>query len=856
MDPQHSLRRSSLDHPPDGAGAGTSSVLHVLLRPATTKAAPADQSRHLISLLRDPSFVAVPKERHRASDICDKEISSLEGSSASRKRLLPTAGLSQLASENNPPEVAKGSILAPMAKEPNNDSQVIWDLSEDFDTKGTLRTGPVEILDDEDQATPQSHKKPSFPPSPPPVARGPWWRTLLDSPVKRLKLDTWGRNLRSLAVPKLTLPPQPTGVPDSEKGTKDAARRKDLPKRMSVHNIPKPTLKYAVKLAQTRNAVGDMVKRVEADFYANSSRGAKDAKRKTVKEVLKAGGVDFPLTPFSLKLLTGTLKESGYKSTASYLVEAKVHHIEMGHPWNALLDRNFKLCLSAAKRGVGPRKKAAEVPENTWANADLLPDGKDTGTKVCLAGHLFACGTHWMLREIELAGLSSGDIEFDSATRTVTLLWRESKMDTSASGIKRTLQCVCPEGCDMRCPYAVLETLVSCAALKGAEGASLAVTKGGKPATKSDIVKSWKHLYGFQVTGHSARRSGALQYIRRGWPVSQVAYLGRWKSNVILEYAQEALESMALNTSKIFKEDPTSTVSPTLPNQQAWADNLEAKADVQVVERLKLELASFKKDTKGDSVALSAAIKEIEEKMATSAKYLPPLVKSNRHQVIHKNHKSLVFAPHVSWRTVCGWYYYNANYTFEEGDDTKELQSLRVKLNEARRVATEPVHLGQEAFLDLQAAWQRERDEWVAACDKLRCQTLAAQGEAEAARLTQAETAAEAAKALQQAEPNQVQEDRLHLRELHSQLQQLIHAAKVTGELEAKAAKALSEAADAKREDLPGGLDEVLAYQALVARLRSELRWERERRQSCDQALETLRGSYGLLLSRASSVRK
>lgn len=187
----------------------------------------------------------------------------------------------------------------------------------------------------------------------------------------------------------------------------------------------------------------------------------------------------------------------------------------------------------------------------------------------------------------------------------------------------------------------------------------------------------------------------------------------------------------------------------------------------------------------------------------------------------------------------------------------EELQSLRVKVNEARRVATEPVHLGQEAFLDLQAAWQRERDEWFAACDKLRCQTLAAQGEAEAARLTEAEAAA-AARARQQAEPNQVEEDRLHLRQLQSQLQQLIHAAKVTGELEVKAAKALSEAAS-EREELPGlpdGLDEVLAYQTLVARLRSELRWEKERRQSCDQALETLRGSYGLLLSRALRVQK
>jgi hypothetical protein len=64
----------------------------------------------------------------------------------------------------------------------------------------------------------------------------------------------------------------------------------------------------------------------------------------------------------------------------------------------------------------------------------------------------------------------------------------------------------------------------------------------GRPTTKSHIVKDWQWLYGDEVTGHSARRSGALQYIRKGWPVTQVGYLGRWKSNVIMEYAQEALE--------------------------------------------------------------------------------------------------------------------------------------------------------------------------------------------------------------------------------------------------------------------------------------------------------------------------
>ena len=39
---------------------------------------------------------------------------------------------------------------------------------------------------------------------------------------------------------------------------------------------------------------------------------------------------------------------------------------------------------------------------------------------------------------------------------------------------------------------------------------------------------------------------------RRGWAVAQVGYLGRWKSSIILEYAQEALETMAVNVDKKF----------------------------------------------------------------------------------------------------------------------------------------------------------------------------------------------------------------------------------------------------------------------------------------------------------------
>ena len=118
-----------------------------------------------------------------------------------------------------------------------------------------------------------------------------------------------------------------------------------------------------------------------------------------------------------------------------------MEHVEKGLAWSSLLDRHFKLCMAASKRGVGPRRKAAEVPEDTWAKHSLLEDPWKEGLKVGLASHLFACSVHWMMREIELAALSADDVRFDADNRLASVIWRESKQDTETSCISRTLQC-------------------------------------------------------------------------------------------------------------------------------------------------------------------------------------------------------------------------------------------------------------------------------------------------------------------------------------------------------------------------------------------------------------------------------
>ena len=423
----------------------------------------------LFRLLRTPTIVAVSQDRGGLGDIRDTEIPHLEGRPAEGQRLLANSGLTM--------DSVYGTRAPDLAGSNQEDSFDLWSLREsDANSPNKSRTTSSQGQESEPGNTPEPevHK---FPPDPPALGsercssptKGPWWRELLASPVKKLRLSDIGRNIKALAMPALDLPPQPMqqNPQPSDPTVTEKDRRKDLPKRRLTHNIAKPSIKAAVKLAKAKNALAGIVARVEEDFCANSSRAAKNAKRNTVNQVLRAGGEGFPLTPFALKMLAGTLREAGYKSTSQYLVEAKLAHVESGHPWTSLLDRHFKLCMAAAKRGQGPRKKAAEVPETEWTAHSLLADPLTTGMKVKLPTHLFACGVHWMMREIEIAALTAEDIKFEEASRMVTINWKESKKDAEGLGISRTLQCVCEHGCDLRCPFAVLESLVNLAALRG-----------------------------------------------------------------------------------------------------------------------------------------------------------------------------------------------------------------------------------------------------------------------------------------------------------------------------------------------------------------------------------------------------
>ena len=218
----------------------------------------------------------------------------------------------------------------------------------------------------------------------------------------------------------------------------------------------------------------------------------------------------------------------------------------------------------------------------------------------------------------------------------------------------------------MACPYAVLEVLVNQACLRGNEGAALSVCSNGDRATKAQLVADWRNLFGSTITGHSTRRSGALQYIRDGWSVSQVAFLGRWKSSVILEYAKEALQSIPLNADKkLFGNSELHQTSQTDEDKHEGRASFQP-SNLELVGKLKTEIDSFMNGTKADTTELTTKVRQLETKFENYTKFLPPLVISNRASVVHRNNKVFLCSPSYMWRTQCGWNYYNSDYEFSE----------------------------------------------------------------------------------------------------------------------------------------------------------------------------------------------
>ena len=351
------------------------------------------------------------------------------------------------------------------------------------------------------------------------------------------------------------------------------------------------------------------------------------------------------------------LRSSEYKAGVTYLAEYKNMLIEKGESWTHQLQHAFIQASRALKRARGPAKKAMEVGQDRWMEAYRLEQNEATKGPVHNPALMFAFATTWMLREVELAAIHKEDIMIEPKERIVSLTLRISKGDQEALGLKRTLQCDCQE-CDWSepCPFNITKAALDNTPI---EVDKIAHGDDDGEVEKSQIVGAWRKLFGTKVSGHSGRRTGALQYIRRGWHVPQVAYLGRWKSNVILQYAEEALETMP-----VMARTRKNTSTP--PSKTEIMTQMAKETDTKAMEKMKETGAKLKKEIDQLKVMqdkLDESIDRWEEISIRHQGLLPPVVIS-RAGLVHENKRQPVASPVTAWHTRCGWPYGSSNFSF------------------------------------------------------------------------------------------------------------------------------------------------------------------------------------------------
>ena len=391
-------------------------------------------------------------------------------------------------------------------------------------------------------------------------------------------------------------------------------------------------------------------------FLAANTRASRNSKRSKIMEITEALGcmAVFPLTRDTITLVGTALDEAKLQSGDQYINELKLMHVEEGHDWNAPLERQLALVKRALKRHRGPEQRANEVkPEDLSALTWEARSTRYRGHQRPAWSYAFACV--WMLRAAEAVKVKVKHLRLDHLTKTVSLVIPFSKTDQRGKGVTRTLTCMCWEGqCERWCAWGLaVRSLAEHTKSDGEALLFLGVLKKGKAAvSKAQMVNGWTRDVSDRITGHSARRSGAMHYTREGLDVATIGFLGRWKSSAILRYVEEALSQLPANSkaNQAGKNTQGGSVPGGVPDEKVGAEDVckeHPPTRTEVTEKLIKEV-EVKYVKAKDSIIIPADPEE-EDMWAIST--------HARGRVAHVVTKAAWGLDLDEWQTHCGWHF-------------------------------------------------------------------------------------------------------------------------------------------------------------------------------------------------------
>jgi hypothetical protein len=419
------------------------------------------------------------------------------------------------------------------------------------------------------------------------------------------------------------------------------------PEKVNQLKPPKTKLKAVGEKTKDYKWLNKVKKNFVKKFYAPSTLASKNAKRKRVTEILENVKTEpFPLTVELVTTLAAVLDSTGMKAGDQYLAEARAMHVEAGFDWDQTLDKHMASCKRAMQRDKGPEVRAKEVKIDSLSEKVWAATSKDENVPRRVAwSYAWAC--IWMLRAIEAANLKAKDVLVDTEQKTVKLTIRKSKMDQRGFGAKRTLKCCGQSECSRDCPFKLaVETLDDLK--KPTAETSLFPDAEGAHVSKFHMVPAWAKALDSEMSGHSARRSGAMRYARQGMSIQTIQFLGRWRSSAVFRYIEEAMTEIPMNTLPHEPQGESTTKNPEeSQNRRALRPKASAKAKAQLPE---------------------------EEPQVNQAKQLisdgqeGPIYAISRSRGGWTKHivgKAAWGIPLDSWSTICGWNFARRNVKVE-----------------------------------------------------------------------------------------------------------------------------------------------------------------------------------------------
>ena len=433
----------------------------------------------------------------------------------------------------------------------------------------------------------------------------------------------------------------------------------------------KPTVRQAISIVKSGRFAA-VVSKFKRKYFSQSSEKSRQCKREEVLKLAReVSGLrnPFPLSKDTVEGVAAALKEAGLKSAQQYMVELKLIHVESGYDVEAWLKRTLDLCKKSLERERGPVTRAAEVKVETMTTREP-PVGRKVKGAPLSPVKMFLWAAIWMLREIEVRNMKVGHVRIRGEEKAISIFLPTSKCDQQGLGIRRSLNCSCRGPCEFWCPWSLGKDLIVNAKSMGMFANSpLFVDFRRAPTSKSGVIKSWKSSFGERISGHSPRRSGAMFYVRMGLPIQELAFLGRWKSNVVLLYAEEALQERAMMVPGLAE------VPPTIAPSNSSVINVDKSPRIQSADKLE----------PGEDQDRSLV------KAFDKPKDLWVVIKGKgwKNRPKHRVTKANWSLPIKSWSTACGWQFANnaAEFYFLCGPQGDKLKCAKCeKLWEARRV--------------------------------------------------------------------------------------------------------------------------------------------------------------------------